>query len=93
MKIQERNEEINNMLAIFKAKHEKYFPPARSLTDEEWETCIDDFFYTTEQWKGTHLQDLAGEISMAFQNDIARVHKAWRKKEGGTHEVQNTKQE
>lgn len=81
MKIQERHEEINKILAAMKVRHEKFFPPARSLTDEEWENCADDFFHAADQWKGTNLEDLAGEISMAFLNDIERVHKAWRRKE------------
>lgn len=90
MTISERHEEINKILASLKVLHEKYFPPRRPLTDEEYETCIDDFFYTTEQWKGTNLEDLAGEISMAFLNDIERVDKAWRKKQGVQNELQKT---
>lgn len=91
MTIQDRHKEINEILAVFKVLHEKYYPPARELTDEEWEVCIDDFFYTTNRWKGTNLEDLAGEISMAFLNDIERTNKAWIKRRG--HEVQKAKQE
>ena len=80
MTIQERHDQINKLLAAMKVRHEKYFPPARPLTDEEYEACIHDFFHAANEWKGTNLEDLAGEISMAFLNDIERVHKAWRRK-------------
>lgn len=80
MTIQERNEEIKIIWAEMKSRHEKYFPPKRSLTDEEWENCIDDFFYTKDRWKGTNMEDFAGELSMVFLNDIERINKAWRKK-------------
>lgn len=91
MTIQQRHEEINKILAEMKVRHEKYFPPARTLTDEEWENCIDDFHYTADRWKGTNLQDLAGDICMAFLNDIERVDKAWRRR--GKDAVQKTEQE
>ena len=89
MTIQERHEEINKILAAMKVRHEKYFPPARELTDEEWENCIDDFQYTADQWKGTNLQDLAGDLCMIFLNDIERTDKAWRRR--GKDAIQKTK--
>ena len=91
MKVSQRHGEINNILAKMKVLHEKHFPVGRPLTDEEWQKCIDDFLSTTEQWKGTNLEQFAGDISMAFLDDIERVHKAWEKRRG--YEIQEAKQE
>jgi len=66
MTIQQRHTEVN-----------KYFPPGRALNDEEWEKCISDFRKSADQWKGTNLERFAGDVSMAFLDDIERVHKAW----------------
>lgn len=90
MTIQDRHNDVNKILAEMKVLHEKYFPPRRSLTDEEWENCVDDFFYTTNRWKGTNLERFAGDVSMAFLDDIERVHKAWIRR---GNEVQKAKQE
>lgn len=84
MKISERHEEINKIIAGLKVLHEKYFPPARPLTDEEWQAYINDIWKVADRYKGTNLEDLAGELTMAFSNDIERVDKAWRRKQGDT---------
>ena len=91
MTIQERHEQINKILAKFKVLHEKYFPPARPLTDAEWAACVKDFFETADQWKGTNLEDLAGRISITFLDDLEQIHKAWEKRRG--YEIQKAKQE
>ena len=90
MKISERHEEINKIIAGLKVLHEKYFPPARPLTDEEWQAYINDIWEVADRYKGTNLEDLAGELTMAFSNDIERVDKAWRKKQGVQNELQET---
>ncbi len=90
MKISERHEEINKIIAGLKVLHEKYFPPARPLTDEEWQAYINDIWEVADRYKGTNLEDLAGELTMAFSNDIERVDKAWRKKQGVQNELQKT---
>lgn len=89
MTIQSRHDEINKVIAKFKVLHEKYFPPARPLTDEEWQKCADDFLQAAEQWKGSNLERFAGDVSMAFLDDIERVHKAWIRR---GNEVQEAKQ-
>jgi hypothetical protein len=90
MTITERHEEINKIIAGLKVLHEKYFPPARPLTDEEWQAYINDIWEVADRYKGTNLEDLAGELTMAFSNDIERVDKAWRKKQGVQNELQET---
>lgn len=90
MTISERHEEINKILAGLKVLHEKYFPPRRALTDEEWQAYINDIWEVADRYKGTNLEDLAGELTMAFSNDIERVDKAWRKKQGVQNELQKT---
>lgn len=90
MTIAERHEEINKILAGLKVLHEKYFPPRRPLTDEEWKNYIADIWAVADKYKGTNLEDLAGELTMAFSNDIERVDKAWRKKQGVQNELQTT---
>lgn len=91
MTIKERHDEVTKIIAEFKVLHEKYFPPGRALNDEEWQKCIDNFLSATDQWKGTNLEQFAGDISMAFLDDIERVHKAWEKRRG--YEIQEAKQE
>lgn len=91
MKINERHEEVNKILAKMKVLHEKYFPPGRPLTDEEWQQYIKGIWDVAEEYKGTNLEDFAGELTMVFSNDIERVHKAWIKR--GRNEVSDTKQE
>ena len=90
MTITERHEEINKIIAGLKVLHEKYFPPARPLTDEEWQAYINDIWEVADRYKGTNLEDLAGELTMAFSNDIERVDKAWRRKQGVQNELQET---
>ena len=90
MTISERHEEINKIIAGLKVLHEKYFPPARPLTDEEWQAYINDIWEVADRYKGTNLEDLAGELTMAFSNDIERVDKAWRRKQGVQNELQET---
>jgi len=90
MTIQERHNEVSKILAGLKELHEKYFPPARVLTDEEWETYIAGIWAVADKYKGTNLEDLAGELTMAFSNDIERVDKAWRRKQGVQNELQKT---
>jgi len=90
MTITERHEEINKIIAGLKVLHEKYFPPARPLTDEEWQAYINDIWEVADRYKGTNLEDFAGELTMAFSNDIERVDKAWRKKQGVQNELQET---
>jgi len=83
MKIAERHEKINQMIAVYKVLHEKYFPPGRSLTDEEWEKYIQSMETEAAKYRGSNLETLAGELCMCFLNDVERVHKAWREKESG----------
>ena len=83
MTIAERHQKVEEMTATFLVLHEKYFPPKRSLTDEEWEKLIEEMNAIAAKYKGQKLEDLAGELCMCFLNDIERIHKAWRKKESG----------
>ncbi|WP_034452488.1 hypothetical protein [Butyrivibrio sp. AE2032] len=91
MTIQERHDEVNKIIAKLKVLHEKYFPPARPLTDEEWEKYIDGIWAVAEEYKGTNLENFAAELTMVFSDDIEKVHKAWEKRRG--NEVQKAKQE
>ena len=50
------------------------------LTDEEWQDYIDGTWKIADRYKGTNLENLAGELTMALSNDIERVDKAWRGK-------------
>ena len=89
MKIKDRHEEVKRMFAELEAFYEKFFPPAREMTDKEWQAYIDGTWEVADKYRGTSLEDLAGELTMALSNDIERVNKAWEKK----NEVQTTKQE
>ena len=91
MTIQERHDEVNKIIAKLKVLHEKYFPPARPLTDEEWEKYIDGIWAVAEEYKGTNLENFAAELTMVFSDDIEKVHKAWEKRRG--NEIQKAKQE
>ena len=90
MTIAERHQKVKEMTATFLVLHEKYFPPKRPLTDEEWENYIADIWTVADRYKGTNLEALAGELTMAFNNDIERVDKAWRRKQGVQNELQKT---
>lgn len=81
MTIRERHEQIDDMTITFRNLHEQHFP-SKSMTDEDWDKCISDFQTYADKYKNTNLEDLAGELCIAYLNDIERVHKAWRKKEG-----------
>ena len=89
MKIQERHEEVAKIFKDLQSFYEKHFPPGRNLTDEEWQEYIDGVWRIAERYKGTNLEDLAGELAMALSNDIERIDKAWRRR----NEVQKTEQE
>lgn len=80
MTINERHEEVKKLFAELEAFYEKHFPPKRALTDKEWQAYIDSTWKIADSYKGTSLEDLASELTMALSNDIERVDKAWRRK-------------
>ena len=80
MKIKERHEAVKNMFRELEELYEKYFPPARALTDKEWQHYIDNVWEVADRYRGTNLEDLAGDMTMALTNDIERVNKAWEKR-------------
>ena len=82
MTIKERHEEVSKMFKDLQDFYAKHFPPGRALTDEEWKAYIDGTWEIADRYKGTNLEDLAGELTMALSNDIERVDKAWRGKNG-----------
>ena len=86
MKIKDRHKEVKRMFSDLEALYEKHFPPGRELTDQEWEAYIDGIWVLADRYKGTNLEDLAGDLTMALSNDIERVNKAW----GMKNEVQKT---
>lgn len=90
MTIQERHKEVAKILKDLQDFYMKHFPPSRTLTDEEWQDYIDGTWEIADRYKGTNLEDLAGELTMAFSNDIERVDKAWRRKQGVQNELQKT---
>lgn len=85
MTLNERHEEINKILAKFKVLHEKYFPPMRPLTDLEWEKFIAELWSVADSYKGTNLETFAGEIAMAFSNDIEFADKQWKRIKGANN--------
>ena len=90
MTIQERHEEVTRMFKELQDFYVKHFPPGRALTDQEWEEYIDGTWKVADQYKGSSLENLANEITMALSNDIERVDKAWRRKQGVQNELQKT---
>lgn len=91
MTIKERHEEVTKIIARLKVLHEKYFPPARPLTDQEWEEYINGIWAVADDYKDTNLENFAAELTMVFSDDIENVHKAWEKRRG--YEIQEAKQE
>lgn len=86
MTIKERHEEVAKIFKDLQDFYVQHFPPGRALTDEEWQDYIDGTWTIADRYKGTNLENLAGELTMALSNDIERVDKAWR----GKNEVQKT---
>ena len=82
MTIQERHKEVEKMFEDLRKFYVSHFPPGRSLTEEEWQSYIDSTWEIADRYKGTNLEDIAGDLAMALSDDIERVDKAWRKKEG-----------
>ena len=89
MTIKERHEAVKKLFAELEEFYEDHFPPKRALTDKEWQAYIDGTWEVADRYRGTSLEDLASELTMALSNDIERVDKAWR----GKNEVQKTEQE
>ena len=86
MTIKERHEEVKFMMKALMKFYVEHFPPGRELTDEEWQSYIDKTWEIADRYKGTNLEDLASELTMALSNDIERTDKAWRRR----NEVQKT---
>lgn len=90
MTVQDRHNDIAKILADMKAIHEKYFPAGRPMTDEEWTEAINAMQAILAQWENTSLYDFADNVHMAFLEDLELVHKAWKKRQGGTDAIQKT---
>ena len=84
MTIKERHEAVKRLFAELEEFYEQHFPPKRALTDKEWQSYIDGTWEVADKYRGTSLEDLASELTMALSNDIERVDKAWRNRQGGT---------
>ena len=75
--IEARNKLIDDALIKYKVCHDKHFPNGRSLTDDEWQTYINEMDAIAEGYKKTNIAGLTGELCMAFLNDTEMVHKKW----------------
>lgn len=78
--IEQRNEQINEMITEYKVCHDSNFPEGRSMTDEEWHKAVDDFDSVATKYKDTNFGALSGKLCMAFLDDIEYVHKKWLEK-------------
>lgn len=78
MTIKERHEAVKKLFTELETLYEQHFPPKRALTDKEWQAYIDCIWEVADKYRGTSLEDLASELTMALSNDIERVDKAWR---------------
>lgn len=79
MTFQERNTMMSVLIKKYSTLHSLYTSTAQQLTDEQWETYINQMEAITAKYKDTNIYDFAGAIQMAFLNDTEYVQKRLRK--------------
>lgn len=77
MTIEQRNDQIDQMLVDYKICHDKYFPKGGPLTDNEWLNAVLEMDAVANKYKDTTIVSLSNKICMAFLDDIELTHKKW----------------
>lgn len=75
MKFSERNKELLKVVDKFAEIHDKYTNSNRILTDEEWNTYINEMDFLNKNFKSTNMATFAGGVSMAFLDDTTFIQK------------------
>lgn len=79
MTIEQRNDQIDQMLVEYKICHDKHFPnKKRPLTDDEWQEAINEMDSIANKYRNTTIVSLSGQICMAFLDDIELTDKKWK---------------
>lgn len=81
MTFKERNEMLGSLIDRYKTLHDLYTNSTKQLTDEQWDTYINQMEEITAKFNDTNLRDIAGDIQMAFLNDTEFIQKRLRKHE------------
>ena len=78
MTIEQRNDQIDQMLVDYKICHDKHFPKRRPLTDDEWVNTVTEMDAVANKYKDTTIVSLSDKICLAFLDDIELTDKKWK---------------
>lgn len=71
----ERNQMIVEAVAKYMAVHKKYTSSTAILTDDEWQSYVNDMDAVAEEYKLTNMTDLSWKLCMAFLDDTELMQK------------------